>query len=135
MNMNAIFTEVESQLRTVTGLRVCKWGEKPQAPGAMLLLPDGLARTTHRGIMKLSDVVVLLLVGRANSRSALASLFQMTHDVAAVLDPAFVGVAAAIQWATAADVTINEVTYDTATVAGAPDAYLAALFHLDITGA
>jgi hypothetical protein len=135
MDVGAVYAEIESQLATVTGLRVAKWGQKPQVPGAMLLLPDGLARTTHRGIMQLSDVVVLLLVGRADTRTSLTNLYTVGAQVAAVLDPAFVNVAAAIHWTTAADVTITEVTYDTASIDGVSGVYLAALFHLNITGA
>lgn len=135
MDVGAVYAEIESQLDTVAGLRVSKWGQKPQVPGAMLLLPDRLARTTYRGMLRLRDVVVLLLVGRATARAALTDLWQLTVDVATVLDPAFVGSTSVIHWDTAADVTITEITFDTASVAGAPDAYLATLFHLDITGA
>jgi hypothetical protein len=135
VDLNAIYTEIEDQLRLVTGLHVGRWGQKPQVPGALLLLPDSAQRTTHRGILRVSDVQCLVLVGRADARQALKDLMRLFHDVAAVLDPAFTGVAStAIVWDTCADVTITEATFDTATVAGNTDAYLAVLFHLDITG-
>lgn len=136
MDLDAVYTEIESQLRMVTGLRVVKWGQKPQIPGALLLLPDSASRTTYRGVIKVSDVQCLVLVGRADARQAMKDLMRFFSAVAAVLDPAFGGTGGtAIVWDTCADVTITEATFDTASMAGATDVYLAVLFHLDITGA
>lgn len=131
MDLNAVYAEIETKLKTISGLRVVKMGEKPQVPGAMVLLPDSIARTTYRGGSKASDVVVLVLVARATARQAQADLLAYAsssgaRSVSAVLDPA--------PWVACTDVTITEITVDTATIAGSPDVYLALLFHLDITG-
>lgn len=127
MDLGDVFDEIETKLRAgMSQLRVVKWGQKPQIPGAMLLLPDGIARTTYRGVWKVSDVVLLILSGRANTREALTGLFDLSSAAAAILDPT--------AWTTCSDVTLTNITFDTASVAGAPDAYLAALLHLDITG-
>lgn len=131
MDLNAVYTEIEVKLRTIAGLRVVKMGEKPQVPGAMVLLPDHIARTTYRGGSKVTDVVVLVIVARAVARQAQADLLAYAssagaRSVSAVLDPA--------TWVACTDVTLTETTVDTVTIAGNPDAYLALLFHLDITG-
>jgi hypothetical protein len=131
MDLSAVYAEIETKLRTVAGLRVVKQGEKPQVPGAMVLLPDSVARTTYRGGSKATDVVVLVLVAKAVARQAQADVLAYAshtgaRSITAVLDPA--------SWVACTDVTITEITFDTATIAGAPDVYLALLFHLDITG-
>lgn len=131
MDIAAVYAEIETKLKTVTGLRVCKQGEKPQVPAAMVLLFDAKERTGYRGGVKLTDVVVLVIVGKAVARQAQADLLAYASDagarsVSAVLDP--------VTWTSCADVTIREVVTDTVTIAGAPDVYLALLFHLDVTG-
>lgn len=131
MDLNAVYAEIEVKLKTIAGLRVVKMGEKPQVPGAMVLLPDSIARTTYRGGSKVTDVIVLVLVAKAVARQAQADLLAYAsssgaRSVSAVLDPAV--------WVACTDVTLTEITVDTATIAGNPDSYLALLFHLDITG-
>lgn len=131
MDLNAVYTEIEAKLRTIANLRVVKMGQKPQVPAAMVLLPDSIVRTTYRGGSKASDVVVLVLVASVVARQAQADLLAYAsssgaRSVSAVLDSA--------SWVACTDVTLTEITVDTATIAGNPDAYLALLFHLDITG-
>lgn len=131
MDIAAVYAEIETKLKTVTGLRVVKQGEKPQVPGAMVLLPDRIERTNYRGGSKISDVVVLVIVAKAVARQAQADLLAYAsssgaRSVSAVLDP--------VAWTSCTDVTLIETTVDTVTIAGAPDAYLALMFHLDITG-
>lgn len=131
MNLSAVYTEIETKLRTITGLRVVKQGEKPQVPGAMVLLPDSIERTTYRGGEKATDVIVLVIVAKAVARQAQADVLAYAassgaRSVRAVLDP--------VTWTNCNDVTITELTFDTITIAGAPDVYLGFLVHLDITG-
>lgn len=131
MDLVAVYAEIETKLRTIAGLRVCKQGEKPQVPGAMVLMPDSIERQTYRGLDKVSDVVVLVLVGRAVGRAGQAAALAYasstgSKSVKAVLDPT--------SWTACTDVTVTETTFDTATIAGAPDVYLAVLFHCDIIG-
>lgn len=132
MDLDAVYTEIEGKAAT-TGLRVVKWGEKPQPPAAMLLLPQGVARQTYRGVDKIADVVLLVVVGRANQRSALKAMFAYAassgaKSVTLATDSAFTA------YATCSDVTLREITFDTVTIAGATDVFLGALFHYDITG-
>jgi hypothetical protein len=131
MDLGAVYAEIETKLRTISGLRVVKWGEKPQAPAAMVLLPEGIARAAYRGMYKVTDVVVLVIVGKAVPRQSLTDVFSYvattgTKSIYATLDPA--------TWTTCADVTLTDITFDTVTIAGATDAYLGVLFHFDITG-
>lgn len=134
MDLDAVYTEVEGKLAAVTGLHVVKFGQKPQVPGAMLLLPDSESRSSYRGMTKVSDVQLLVLVARADARQGLKDLFRMRLAVVTVIDPSFVGATPPVAWTTCSDITVTEITFDTASVAGAPDVYLAILFHLDITG-
>lgn len=135
MDLALIYAEIESQLATVTGLHVVKLGQKPQVPAAMVLLPGSTERTTYRLGVKINDVQLLVLVAKADARQALKDLWRLHGAVAAVIDPSFVGPAGTqIVWTTCTDITITEATFDTASVAGVPDVYLAVLFHLDITG-
>lgn len=131
MDVAAVYAEIETKLRTIVGLRVVKQGEKPQVPGAMVLLPDNISRQTYRGLDKITDVVVLVIVAKAVARSAQADLLAYAssagaRSVKAATDPA--------TWTTCSDVTLTEITFDTVTIAGAPDVYLAASFHYDILG-
>lgn len=127
----AIYGEIEQTLATVSlpnggNLRIGKWGERPNPPGAYLLLPDRIERMTGRTV-RLVDVVVVVLVGRASNRQALIDIMDLAGAVPAALDPA--------AWTTMSDLTISNIEFDTVTVAGAPDAYLALLIHIDIAGA
>lgn len=127
IDLDAIFTEAETKLRAaVPELRVTKWSEKPQAPGATFLLPDTIARGTYRGMWKITDAVLLIIVGKSVARQALKDVFRLASSAAVALDPQ--------TWTTCSDVTLQEITFDTVTLAGAPDVYLGALLHFDILG-
>ena len=52
---------------------------------------------------------------------------RLSGAVADAIDPR--------RWQTFSDLTITRIEYDTVTVAGAPDVYLAAIFHTDLAGA
>jgi hypothetical protein len=136
VDLDAVYAEIEAQVKLADdGLHVVKYGHKPQVPNTVVLLPDSAARTTYRGGVKVSDVQVLVLVGRADARQGLKDLWRLFAAVAGVLDPAFNGpYDQTVTWDSCSDVTITEATFDTATMAGATDVYLAVLFHLDITG-
>jgi hypothetical protein len=126
-DLDAFFTEAEGKLTAgVPGLRVTKWSEKPQAPGATFLLPDSIERGTYRGMWKVSDVVLVVVVGRVVARQALKDVFRLATLAAAALDP--------VTWTTVADVTLTSITFDTVSFAGASDVYLGALLHFDLIG-
>jgi hypothetical protein len=127
IDLDAIFSEAETKIKAaVPELRVTKWSEKPQVPGATFLLPETIARGTYRGLWKVTDAVLLILAGRAVPRQGLKDVFRLASSCAVALDPQ--------TWTTCSDVTLTEITFDTVTVAGAPDVYLGALLHFDILG-
>jgi hypothetical protein len=126
MDLAAVYAEIEGKLSVVSGLRVVKWSEKPPVPSATLLLPASIERGSYRGHWTVRDAQLMLLVGRANARSALKALFDLATAARIAVDPQ--------AWTTCADVTVTETTIATIGFAGAPDAYLGALLHLDITG-
>lgn len=126
LTLSAIYREIEAALGEVPLLRVGKWGNVPNPPGAFLSLPESLTRMTNGSIM-LNDVVITVVVGRAVARESLDSIMSLTGQVATAIDPR--------RWSSFDDLTITRIEFDTVTVAGAPDVFLAALFHTDIAGA
>lgn len=120
------YAEIEQALDEVPTLRVGKWGDVPNPPGAFMSLPASIERMTG-GSVQFNDVQVTVVVGRATNRQSLLDIMRLTGEVSQTLDPR--------RWSTFSDLTINRIEFDTVTVAGAPDVYLAAIFHLDIAGA
>lgn len=128
MDLTAVYTELEAKLRAnVSGLRVGKWSERPQVPYASFLLPDGLARTSYRGMWKISDVQLALLVTKSTARTGLADMYNYASAAWAALDPR-------TDWTSCADVTVTNCTFGTIDFGGAQNVYLGAVLHLDITG-
>lgn len=133
MDLYAVTTALGVQLRTITGLRVYEYGTNDvQPPAAIVSLPD-LSIDYHQaygaGMGKLSDVVVIVLVRDNNRRSAFKDLSYYvkptgTKSVKAALEN---GTYSAMDV-----VTVTRVDFDSITWNGAD--YLAAEFHLDITG-
>jgi len=121
-----MYAEIEKALDEVPGLRVGKWGDVPNPPGVFLSLPESLERMTGRSI-HLTDVQITVVVGRAVARASLDEVMRLSGAVADAIDPR--------RWQTFSDLTITRIEYDTVTVAGAPDVYLAAIFHTDLAGA
>lgn len=122
----AIYGELEEVLDTVPGLRVGKWGNSVNVPAALISLPQSIDRMTG-GTIKLTDVVITVVVGRAVARESLSEIMRLTGAVSETLDPH--------DWQTLSDLTISHIEYDTVTINGASEAFLAALFHTDIAGA
>ena len=121
-----IYAEIEAALGDVPGLRVGKWGAVPNPPGAYLSLPESIERMTGGSIM-LNELMVTVVVGRATDRNSLLEIMRLTGAVSEAVDSR--------RWSTFSDLSISRIEYDTVTVAGAPDVYLAALFHCDLAGA
>lgn len=120
------YAEIEAALLDVPGLRVGKWGAVPNPPGAFLSLPESIERMSG-GSVKINDVVITVVVGRAVARESLSEIMRLTGAVSQVLDPR--------RWSTFSDLSITRIEYDTVTMAGATDVYLAAIFHTDLAGA
>jgi hypothetical protein len=129
MDLGDVYAEIETKLKAgagMSGVHVVKWGQKPTVPGAMLLLPSSVVRGSYRGMWVVRDVALLIISGRADTRNALGRILDLAIAARNAIDPA--------SWTTCADVTVTETSFDTITIAGAQDAFLGALLHLDITG-
>jgi hypothetical protein len=120
------YAEIEAALAEVSGLRVGKWGDLPQPPGAFLGLPSSIERMTNGSVL-FNDLELTVVVGRATARNSLLEIMRLTGAVSQTLDPR--------RWQTFSDLTIVRIEYGTVTIAGGPDAYLSAFFHIDLAGA
>lgn len=121
-----IYAEVEAALAEVPGLRPGKWGDIPQPPGAFLSLPESIERMTGGSVI-FHEVQITVVTGVATNRNALTEIMRLAGAVSQNLDPR--------RWSSFDDLTINRIEFDTVTIGGATDAYLAAIFHCDIAGA
>lgn len=133
MDVKAVFGELGTKLRTITGLRVYEYGTaKVDLPAAVIHMAD-MTINYHAnygtGQATFEDVVVMVLVRDTARR-------QSFSDIAAYVKPyGSKSIKNALENATytAMDVvTVNRVEFDSVTWNGAD--YLAALFHLDIVG-
>lgn len=124
--LRALFDEIEAALAEVPGLRVGVWGNALQVPGAFVSLPESVERMSYRSV-KFNDLVVTVVAGRANNKAALTQIMTLTGQVAQTLDTR--------RWDSVDDVSVTRIEFDTVTMNGAPEVYLAAFFHFDIAGA
>ena len=132
MNLEAVAAELTTALKTITGLRVTPWGiEKITPPAAVICLPERIDydATYGRGSDQYPDLTVIVLVGKPAERSA-------RKAIAAYADgsgPQSVKAAVEAHTYTSCDsVRVAWAEFDTARYAAVD--YLAAIFHLDITG-
>ncbi|MEU5938641.1 hypothetical protein ABZ807_05535 [Micromonospora sp. NPDC047548] len=133
MNLEAVAVDLSTALKTITGLRVPPWGvEKITPPAAIIALPERITYdgTYGRGSDQYPDLTVVVLVGKPAERSA-------RKAVAAYADgsgPKSVKEAIEAHTYSSCDsVRVAWAEFDEARYnAGGP--YLAAIFHLDITG-
>lgn len=137
MDLYAVMTEVDTRLKTITGLRTTAIGaDAPIAvPAAVQYLPDRIDfdLTYGRGLDKASDLIVVVFVGRASLRSAVKAIAPYvagsgTSSIKQKLD------SATAPYTSCADfqVVYAEIDYN-ARLGGAD--YLAALFHCNFAGA
>ena len=132
MNLDAVAGELAAALKTITGLRVPAWGvETIQPPAAVIALPERINydATYGRGSDRIPDLAVVVLVGKPDQRTARKTIAAYadgsgTKSVKAKLE--------AYTYTTCDSVTVVWAEFDTARYAGTD--YLAAIFHLDITG-
>lgn len=133
MDLDAVSTEIQTQLATITGLRVPPWGAKqPQPPVALVALPVKVDydETYGRGKDRYPDLPVVVLVGAAEER---ASRKKLAEYVAGSGAKSVKAVLEARAWVACDSVRVASCEFDdTATYGGGP--YLAAIFHLDVIG-
>lgn len=131
MDVGAVMTEIETPLKTI-GLRTAVWGVKTiSPPAAIITLPDAVDFHGGYGVgsTRIRDLMVVVLVGRADARSALKTLMPYcaetgTKSVKASLE--------GYAFTTFDVITVESVEFDTVTYGDVP--YLAAMFHTDIVG-
>lgn len=134
MDLAAVIGELREALDTIPGLRVAEWGASSISPPAGLVLPPERIQygTTYgAGCDRYPDLWAMVLVANPTTWRAFTELAPYCagsgdHSVrAAVEGYAF----------TACDpdaVKVTEGEFDTVKYAGT--SYLAAIFHIDITG-
>lgn len=132
MNLDDVAEELATALRTIAGLRVPPWGvEKISPPAAIIALPERIDfdGTYQRGTDRYPDVPVIVLVGKASERGARKEI----APYAAGSGAKSVKQAIEAHTYTSCDVVnVDWAEFDTAKYAGTD--YLAAIFHLKITG-
>lgn len=134
MDIYAVRDEIATTLKTITGLRAYAFAPgQVAAPAALPGWPDRLeyVQTYGRGQTHCPDLPVLLVVGKASERAAAISLGKYVAETGAQSVPAKLE-ARAGSWTTCDTVTVSWVGFPAASVGGVD--YLAAEFHLDITG-
>lgn len=129
-----MMTEVTTQIDTIPGLRAYAFDPGSVVPPAALVgWPDRLdyAGTYGRGCTRVPDLPVLVVVSRATERTAAKRLGEYVAEAGTNSVPAKV-MARAGSWVACDVVTVTSAEFLVATVGGI--AYLAAEFHLDVTG-
>ncbi|MFI6763851.1 hypothetical protein ACIBF5_32485 [Micromonospora sp. NPDC050417] len=132
MNVADVADEVRAALDTIQGLHVPEWGVK-RASGetALVTLPERIEydATYGRGTDRIPDLAVIILVPRPTTPEAVRAVAKYAdgsgdHSVKAAVER---------HTYTACDtVRVASVEFDIATYVATE--YLAAMFHLDITG-
>lgn len=135
MNLADVMDEIADQLRTIDGLRVFAYppDQPPPAPAAIVTFPDSYTydATYGRGMDRISDLPVVLLVGKVSDRTARDRIAKYvngsgTDSVKAVLEAGTY---------TAFDtLRCVRVQFDRITFGGTGNEYLAATIILDIAG-
>lgn len=134
MDLYAVMDEVATQLKTITGLRAYAWHQGTvAAPAALVGWPDRLdyVGTYQRAQSRVPDLPVLVLVGKASERVAAKRLGEYVAESGTNSVPAKL-MARAGSWVACDLVNVAWVGFPAVALAGVD--YLAAEFHLDITG-
>jgi hypothetical protein len=134
MNVQTVKTEISTLLATIPGIRAFDWGKGSGVPPMALVgWPDEVqyVQTYGRGQTRIPDLAVLVGIGKVSERTAAVRLGAYLDETGAQSIPA------KIESRTGAWVACDVVTVTSAKIMiitlGGVD-YLAAEFHLDITG-
>lgn len=132
MNLDEVAAELGPVLATIEGLSVPEWGvQRVFPPAAIIALPERIEydSTYVRGSDRIPDLEVVVLVANPTQPTA-------RREIAAYTDgsgPKSVKAAVEAHEYTSCDsIRVAWAEFDTAKYAGTD--YLAAIFHLDITG-
>lgn len=132
MNIEQVAEELRTALGTIAGLNVADWGvQRVHPPAALVSLPERVDydQTYGRGSDQLSDVVVLVLVARPADPEARKAIAAYADGSGARSVKAAIEAGA---YTSCDEVHVTSAEFDVVTYAGTE--YLAAMFHLDITG-
>jgi hypothetical protein len=134
VDVYAVRDEIATTLKTITGLRAYAWAQGTvAAPAALPGWPDRVdyVGTYGRGQSRIPDLPLLVVVGKASERIAAKRLGEYVAESGAKSIPAKLEGRAG-SWTSCDVVTVSWVGFPAASIAGVD--YLAAEFHLDITG-
>lgn len=136
MDLYAVMTEIDTRLRTITGLRVAELGMTGSIapPMAVQYVPDRLDfdKTWGRGLDEWSDHVITVCVGLgAGRRTALKTLAPFLAGTGAQSIKAKIDSTGGA-YTSCTDVHVEWAEIDIPKIGGTD--YLAALFHSKITG-
>jgi hypothetical protein len=132
VNLDAVAAELGPALATIEGLKVPEWGvQRIHPPAAVITLPDRIDYddTYGRGSDRIPDLAVVVLVAHPTQPEARRAIAAYTDGSG----PKSVKAAVEAYAYTSCDsVRVAWAEFDTVAYAGTD--YLAAIFHLDITG-
>jgi hypothetical protein len=137
MDLYTVMTEIDTRLKTITGLRVAEFGYPGTITGttAVQYPPDRINfdGAYGRGQDDYDDHLIVVMTGLANRRAALKRLAPYlrgsgAQSIKAVLDSATTTPA----YTSCSDITVAWAEIDIPKIGGAW--YLAGLFHCKITG-
>jgi hypothetical protein len=131
VDTGAVRTQIETALRTITGLRVAEWGHQINPPAALVTLPDSVKfhQTYGAGTTRIDDMMVLVIVGKPESRTSVKELMPYVAETGA---KSIKAVLEGYTWTALEVMTVLSADFDVVTFKDQP--YLAAMFHLDIFG-
>lgn len=132
MHLEPIAAEIQTALGLIAGLRLPPWGvESIEAPAALIGLPDRIDfdTTYGRGEDDIPDLPVVILVGAPEERASRKAVVAYADGTGPL------SVKQKLEdypWTSCGEIVVPSVEFDNVTYAGVP--YLAAIFHLHITG-
>jgi hypothetical protein len=124
-------TEIETALKTITGLRVGRWGDKVNVPAALVTLPESVKAHGGYGVgfTVIEGLMVLVLAAKPSERTALDVLAPFVREIGA---SSIKGKLESYAWTTVDDVTVTQCDFEVVSYQDTP--YLSAMFHTQIIG-
>jgi hypothetical protein len=132
MDLNDVADDLATALDTITGLRVTGYPPATVTPPAGIVsYPERVDfdETYGRGMDRVPDWPLLVVVGKATDRTARERIYQYASATGAKSVKAVLEAATYTSFAT---IRVTSVEFDVVTIGGVD--YIAALFHLDIAG-
>jgi hypothetical protein len=137
MDLYDVMTEIDTRLKTITGLRVAEFGyaRSVQPPAAVQYPPDRINfdGAYGRGADDYEDHLIVVFVGNSNSRAALKEIAPYLRGSGPKSIKAVVDNSATLPYTSCSAVTVGWAELDAGARMGNAD-YLAALFHCKIVG-